>query len=168
MIQAAEALEHAHSMGVVHSDVKPGNLMVDAAGKLWVTDFGLAKFGADGTLTMSGDLLGTLRYMSPEQAMARHGLVDHRTDVYALGAVLYELLTGRPVITGEDKQEMLRQIAFEEPIAPRKINAEIPVDLETIVLSAIQKNPSERYANAQDLAEDIRRWIDQKPLKAKR
>src|SRR5262249_35003019 len=102
------------------------------------------------------------------QAMARHGLVDHRTDVYALGAVLYELLTGRPVITGEDKQEMLRQIAFEEPIAPRKINAEIPVDLETIVLSAIQKNPSERYANAQDLAEDIRRWIDQKPLKAKR
>src|SRR5204863_9827609 len=87
---AADALEHAHALGIVHRDVKPGNLMVDAAGKLWVTDFGLAKIGAEAGFTMSGDLIGTLRYMSPEQAMARHGLVDHRTDIYALGATLYE------------------------------------------------------------------------------
>src|SRR5262249_30701152 len=82
-VQAAEALEHAHRLGVLHRDVKPANLMLDAAGRLWVTDFGLARLGADGGLTMTGDLLGTLRYMSPEQALARHGLVDHRTDVYA-------------------------------------------------------------------------------------
>src|SRR5262249_38506544 len=144
-IEAAEALEYAHSMGLVHRDVKPGNLMVDAAGKLWVTDFGLARFGTDANLTMSGDLLGTLRYMSPEQAMARHGLVDHRTDVYSLGATLYELLTGQPVMTGDDKQEILRQIAFEEPAPPRKLNRAIPADLETIALKSIEKNPGERY-----------------------
>src|SRR5262249_30480109 len=88
--EAAAALEHAHSLGIVHRDVKPGNLMVDAAGKLWVTDFGLARFGPDAGLTMSGDLLGTLRYMAPEQALARHGLADHRVDVYGLGCTLYE------------------------------------------------------------------------------
>jgi serine/threonine protein kinase len=98
--QAAEALEHAHALGVVHRDVKPGNLMLDAQGKLWVTDFGLARTGTDGGLTMTGDVLGTLRYMSPEQALAKHGLVDHRADVYGLGATLYELLTLRPAIDG--------------------------------------------------------------------
>ena len=106
---AADALEYAHSLGIVHRDVKPGNLMVDAAGKLWVTDFGLARFGPDAGLTMTGDLLGTLRYMAPEQALARHGLVDHRVDVYGLGATLYELLTGKPAVGGEDKAEILRR-----------------------------------------------------------
>ena len=114
--QAADALEYAHSLGIVHRDVKPGNLMVDADGKLWVADFGLARFGPDAGLTMTGDLLGTLRYMAAEQALAKHGLADHRVDVYGLGATLYELLTGKPAVGGTDKADIFRCMAFEEPI----------------------------------------------------
>ena len=113
-IQAAEALEHAHALGIVHRDVKPGNLMIDGQGKLWVTDFGLAQT-ADSGLTLTGDLVGTLRYMSPEQALAKHGLVDHRTDVYSLGVTLYELLTLRPAVAGEGRQEILRNVVETEP-----------------------------------------------------
>jgi serine/threonine protein kinase len=165
---AAEALEHAHALGVVHRDVKPGNLMLDAQGKLWVTDFGLARFGADSGLTLTGDLVGTLRYMSPEQALARHGLVDHRTDVYALGATLYELLAGRPAVEGQDRQEILRKIAFEEPAPPRTSNNAIPADLETIVLKALAKEPAERYGTAQELADDLRCWLGDRPIRARR
>lgn len=165
---AADALEHAHSFGVVHRDIKPANLMLDADGRVYVTDFGLARFGPDAGLTMSGDLLGTLRYMSPEQAMARHGLVDHRTDIYSLGATLYELLTGRPVVVGEDKQELLKHIAFEEPTPLRKVDRAIPVELETISLKALAKNPTERFASAKELGEDLRRWIGNKPISARR
>jgi serine/threonine protein kinase len=107
MVQAAGALEYAHAMGVVHRDLKPANLLLDAGGSVWVTDFGLARLGQGPGLTASGDLLGTLRYMSPEQALARHGLVDHHTDVYSLGATLYELLTLRPAVDGASKQEVL-------------------------------------------------------------
>jgi serine/threonine protein kinase/tetratricopeptide (TPR) repeat protein len=164
---AADALEHAHSTGVVHRDVKPGNLMLDAAGKLWVTDFGLARFGADAGLTMTGDLIGTLRYMAPEQALARHGLADHRVDVYGLGATLYELLTGTPAITGQDKQEILRRIAFDEPIALRKLDKSIPAELETIALKCLAKEPRERYATAGELAADLRRYASDKPITAK-
>src|SRR5262245_53125196 len=130
--QAAEALEHAHAMGIVHRDVKPGNLLLDRDGKVYVSDFGLARFGPDAGLTMSGDLLGTLRYMAPEQALARHGLVDHRADVYGLGATLYELLTGRPVVDGADRSEVLRKIAFEDPTPPRRHDRAIPAELETV------------------------------------
>src|SRR5262249_31014428 len=131
---AADALEYAHGVGIVHRDIKPGNLLLDATGKLYVTDFGLARFGPDAGLTMSGDLLGTLRYMAPEQSLARHGLVDHRTDVYSLGATLYELLTLRPAVGGEDKAEILEHIAFEEPMSPRKVDKTIPTELETVTL----------------------------------
>jgi serine/threonine protein kinase len=167
-VQAAGALEHAHALGVVHRDVKPANLMIDGRGKLWVTDFGLARFGADTGLTMTGDLVGTLRYMSPEQALARHGLVDHRTDVYALGATLYELLTLRPAFDGKDRAEVLRQIAFDEPRPPRQVERAIPADLETVVLKALVKEPAERYATAQELADDLRRWLGDQPIRARR
>jgi serine/threonine protein kinase len=167
-IQAAEALEYAHSLGIVHRDIKPSNLMIDGAGKLWVTDFGLARTATDAGLTMTGDVVGTLRYMSPEQALAKHGLVDHRTDLYALGATLYEALTLRPAIDGKDREESLRKIAFEEPPPPRSLEHTIPVDLEIIVLKALAKEPAERYASAQELADDLRFFLHDKPIRAKR
>jgi tetratricopeptide (TPR) repeat protein len=165
-VEAAEALDHAHQLGVVHRDVKPGNLMVDAAGKLWVTDFGLARLGTDTGLTMTGDLVGTLRYMSPEQALAKRVPIDHRTDVYSLGATLYELLTLAPAFGGNDRQELLQQIAFEEPRPPRRLDKAIPAELEIIVLKALEKNPAERYPTAKELAEDLQRFLRQEPIRA--
>jgi tetratricopeptide (TPR) repeat protein len=167
-VQAAEALEHAHQLGVVHRDIKPANLMLDATGRLWVTDFGLARLGADNGLTMTGDLLGTLRYMSPEQALAKHGLVDHRTDVYALGVTLYELLVLRPAVDGKDRGEILQRITTEEPAPPRHLDRAIPGDLETVVLKAMAKEPAERYATAQELADDLRRVLEDRPIQARR
>jgi tetratricopeptide (TPR) repeat protein len=166
-IQAAEALEHAHQLGVVYRDVKPGNLMLDGRGNLWVTDFGLARLPNDTGLTMTGDLIGTLRYMSPEQALAKRVVIDHRTDVYSLGATLYELLALRPVFDGNDRQELLRQIAFEEPRALRRWNKAIPAELVTIVLKALEKNPADRYAAANELADDLRRFLEDKPIRSK-
>jgi WD40 repeat protein len=166
-VQAAEALEHAHGQDIIHRDVKPGNLMVDGRGRLWVTDFGLAHVRGQASLTMSGDLLGTLRYMSPEQALAKRVVIDHRTDVYSLGATLYELLTLEPAFPGKDRQELLRQVAFEEPRPPRKLNRAIPAELETVVLMAMAKGPADRYATAQDLADDLRRFLEDRPILAR-
>ncbi len=117
---------------------------------------------------MSGDLLGTLRYMAPEQALARHGLVDHRADVYGLGATLCELLTLRPAVDGTERAEILRQIAFEEPNLPRQVIPTVPAELETIVLKAMEKEPADRYATARDLADDLRRFLDNRPIHARR
>jgi WD40 repeat protein/serine/threonine protein kinase len=167
-IQAAEALEHAHQVGVIHRDIKPANLLVDATGQLWVTDFGLARLGSDAGLTMTGDLLGTMRYMSPEQALAKRVAVDGRSDVYSLGVTLYELLTLEPAYNGKNREEVLRQIAFEEPRPPRQRNKAIPAELETIVLKAMGKNPEERYPTAQELADDLRRFLEDKPIRARR
>jgi tetratricopeptide (TPR) repeat protein len=168
--QAAEALDYAHQLGVVHRDVKPGNLMVDGRGQLWVADFGLAQFRQEGaeSLTLTGDLVGTVRYMSPEQALAKRVVIDHRTDVYSLGATLYELLTLRPVFDGADRQELLRQIAFDEPRPPRRVNRALPQELDTVLLKALAKNPAERYATAQELADDLRRFLDDRPILARR
>jgi serine/threonine protein kinase/tetratricopeptide (TPR) repeat protein len=167
-IQAAEALEHAHSNGVLHRDIKPSNLLVDVGGNLWVTDFGLARLQQNTSLTVTGDILGTLRYMSPEQALAKRVPVDHRTDIYSLGVTLYETLTLRPAIDGNDRQEILRRLAQEEPRPPRKINPSLPADLETIVLKAMAKDPGSRYATAQELADDLRRFLEVKPIRARR
>jgi serine/threonine protein kinase len=166
--EAAEALEHAHQQGVLHRDVKPSNLMVDARGHLWVTDFGLARFQGDSSLTAPGDLVGTLRYMSPEQATADHAVVDRRTDVYSLGATLYELLTLRPVFAGTDRQEILRRVLLEEPRRPRAVRPDVPRDLETIVLKAMSKDPAGRYATAQEFADDLGRFLDDRPILARR
>jgi WD40 repeat protein/serine/threonine protein kinase len=167
-IEAAEALEHAHQEGIIHRDIKPANLMVDAKGHLWVTDFGLARLQSDTGLTITGDILGTLRYMSPEQALGRRVLIDARTDIYSLGVTLYELLTLQPAFESSDRQELLRQIADEEPRSPRKINGSIPRELETIILKTMSKEAESRYTTAQHLADDLRRFIDDKPIKAKR
>jgi serine/threonine protein kinase/Flp pilus assembly protein TadD len=167
-VQAAEALEHAHHLGVVHRDIKPANLLVDSGGHLWVTDFGLAHCQSQAGLTMTGDLLGTLRYMSPEQALAQRGLIDQRTDIYSLGVTLYELLTLEPAFEGQDRQELLRKIAAEEPRSPRAVNKQIPRELETIVLKAMAKHPDERYATAQDLADDLGRFLKDEPIRARR
>ena len=173
-IQAAEGLEHAHQLGIIHRDIKPANLLIEwrAGGanppNLWVTDFGLAHCQSQPGLTMTGDLVGTLRYMSPEQALAKRVAVDARTDIYSLGVTLYELLTLEPAYNGKNREEVLRQIAFEEPLAPRRVNSSIPPELQTIVLKAIAKNPEERYTTALELADDLGRYLEDKPIKARR
>jgi eukaryotic-like serine/threonine-protein kinase len=166
--QAAEALDHAHQCGVIHRDVKPANLLLDGRGHLWVTDFGLARFPGAGGPTRTGDLLGTLRYMSPEQALAKPAVVDHRTDVYALGATLYELLTLRPVFDTEDAHELMCRTAHEEPVSPRRRDLAVPSDLETVVLKALEKDPAQRYQTAGDLAADLRRFLADEPVLARR
>jgi serine/threonine protein kinase/Flp pilus assembly protein TadD len=167
-VQAAQALEYAHQHGVVHRDIKPANLLLDERGHVWVTDFGLAHCHSQTGLTMTGDLVGTLRYMSPEQALAKRVPVDHRTDVYSLGATLYELLTLEPVFDGCDREELLQQIALHEPRPPRHWNPAIPADLETILAKAMEKEPAERFATAQELADDLQRFLEDEPIRAKR
>jgi serine/threonine protein kinase/Tfp pilus assembly protein PilF len=165
-VQAAEALEHAHQVGIVHRDIKPANLLLDQRGNLWIADFGLAHVQGDVRLTMTGDLVGTMRYMSPEAALGR-GPVDQRTDVYSLGATLYELLAHEPALGGKDRGELLQQIAHKDPRRLRKVNREIPAELETIVHKALAKEPEGRYATAQALADDLRRYLDDKPIQAR-
>lgn len=168
MVQAAEALEHAHQFGIVHRDIKPANLLVDVHGRLWITDFGLAQFHAGTNLTQTGDIVGTLRYMSPEQASGQRVQLDQRTDIYSLGATLYELATLEPIFAGGTRNELLHQIARDEPRPPRAIDRNLPVELETIILKALSKHPGDRYATAQDLAADLQRYLDDKPILATR
>jgi WD40 repeat protein len=165
-LQAAEALAHAHHHGVIHRDVKPSNLLIDAQGTIWVTDFGLARRLADPGLTHHDSLLGTPRYMSPEQTRA--GPIDGRTDVYSLGATLYELLTLRPPFDGASAAELLDQIGGRDPIPARMINRRIPRDLETIVLKTLAKRPLDRYSSATALAEDLARFLNREPVHARR
>ncbi len=161
--QAAQGLAYAHARGIVHRDIKPSNLLLDIAGIVWITDFGLAKAGDDG-LTATGDILGTLRYMAPERF---RGEGDARADIYALGLTLYELLTLRPAFDSSDRLKLIDQIQTEEPARPRSLDHRIPRDLETIVLKAIDKEPARRYASADALAEDLRRFLDDEAILAR-
>jgi eukaryotic-like serine/threonine-protein kinase len=165
-LRSADALAHAHHQGIIHRDVKPSNLLIDARGNIWVTDFGLARRLADPDLTHHDSLLGTPRYMSPEQA--RTGSIDGRTDVYSLGATLYELLTLRPPFDGRSTAELIEQIGQDEPVAPGVIDPRVPRDLETVVLKALAKRPADRYATAADLADDLKRFLNMEPVKARR
>ncbi len=165
-IQVAEALAFAHAQGIIHRDVKPSNLLLDPQGRVWVTDFGLAKdtAGPD-DLTHSGFLVGTLRYIPPERFQ---GQSDARGDLYGLGLTLYELLTLRPAFTETDRSKLLRQVMHDEPPRPRKVNPAVPRDLETVVLKAIARDPAHRYQTAVELAADLRRFVEDRPVRARR
>ncbi len=164
-LQAAEAIHYAHGMGLVHRDIKPSNLLVDSQGTVWVADFGLAKLLDGDELTESGELLGTLRYLPPERL---RGQSDHRGDIYGLGATLYELATGSPPFAENDKAILLALIAQGQPRAPRAWAPALPRDLETIVVKALAKEADQRYPTAGALAEDLRRFLADVPIRARR
>jgi len=164
-VQVAGALHYAHKRGVLHRDVKPGNLLLDHQGAAWITDFGLAKFVEHEDLTRSGGTVGTLRYMAPEQL---EGDADARSDVYNLGLTLYELLTLRPAFDETSHQRLLRQVSRETPPRPRAVDPQIPRDLETIVLKAIERDPGHRYQMSGELAEDMERFLEDRPIRARR
>ncbi len=164
-MQVADALEYAAAQGVLHRDIKPSNILLDAQGNAWVTDFGLAKAASDGDLTHTGDIVGTLRYMAPERF---DGRADIRSDVYALGLTLYELLALRPAFAGSERNSLIKEVTTGEPAPPRSFDRSIPRDLETVVLKAMAREPERRYQTAAALAEDLRRFLADRPVRARR
>lgn len=164
----ADALHYAHDQGVIHRDIKPANLILSHDGRVMIADFGLAKTTDEASMTITGSMLGTLRYASPEQALARRVPIDHRTDIYSLGATMYELLCFEPAYPGTEHQEVLSAIITGNPILPRKHNRHIPAELETICLKCLEKSPDARYLTARDLADDLKRYVSDIPIVAKR
>jgi eukaryotic-like serine/threonine-protein kinase len=164
----AQAVHYAHQRGVIHLDLKPSNVLVDGARRPRITDFGLAKhLESDLGLTASGEALGTPSFIPPEQANPKRGQVSPATDVYALGGILYYLLAGRPPFCAETRDEVVRQVLEDDPVAPRRLNASIPLDLQTICLKCLDKNPGRRYATAEELADDLGRFVRKEPIRAK-
>ena len=163
---AANALHAAHEVGVIHRDVKPSNLLLGNDGHLWVTDFGLARVQSEHGLTQTGELVGTVRYMSPEQATGQAELIDARTDVYGLGATLYELATGVPAFPGDDMIDLLKRIQSCEPPTPREHDPDLPRCLETIIRRAMRPRPCDRYPTAAAMAEDLQRFAAGQPILA--
>jgi serine/threonine protein kinase/WD40 repeat protein len=164
-VQVAEALEYAHGEGVLHRDIKPSNLLLDIHGRVWLTDFGLAKTDETEEVTDPGDIIGTLCYMAPERF---HGRADARSDVYGLGITIYELATLHAAFAETQRAALIAKVTHEEPPHPRKLDPKIPRDLETIILKAIAKEPSQRFATARALAEDLRRFLADRPIRARR
>ncbi len=166
--EVAEALHRAHEYGVVHRDIKPSNLLLDLNHKLWLADFGLARFQTDRPLTRTGEMIGTMRYMSPEQAAGRSELIDHRTDIYSLGATLYEALTHEPAVVGSEGPGLLRVIEQDAPTRLRKLCPSLPVDVQTLVEKAMAKHRDDRYVSADLFAQDLRRASSGYPILANR
>jgi serine/threonine protein kinase len=166
--EVADALEYAHQQGVIHRDMKPSNLLLSPAERLSVNDFGLARMLEQPGMTMTGEFVGTPAYMSPEQITAGRAPLDHRTDIYSLGATLYELLTLQRPFLGERRDEVIAQIMHKEPKSPRRINRKVPLDLETICLKAMEKDPDRRYQTAGAMAEDLRRYVNRFAILARR
>jgi eukaryotic-like serine/threonine-protein kinase len=168
MVNVAEAIEYAHRRGVIHRDLKPGNILLDRGGNPRVTDFGLAKkLKEDSGLTGSGQIMGTPSYMPPEQAGGRPGEVGAAADVYALGATLYALITGRPPFQAATAIDTVLQVISDEPVPPRRLNPSVPLDLETVCLKCLEKEPGKRYASAAALGEDLRRYLANEPVRAR-
>jgi WD40 repeat protein/serine/threonine protein kinase len=164
-VQVARALQHAHDQGILHRDIKPSNLLLDTRGTVWVTDFGLAKAGDEQNLTLTGDIMGTLRYMPPE---AFEGTTGRFGDIYSLGLTLYELAGLRPAFDDKDRQKLLKHISTAAVTPLAKIDPAIPTDLVTIIHKAIEREPAHRYASARELADDLQRFIDDEPIAARR
>jgi serine/threonine protein kinase len=164
-VQLGAALDHAHQQGVLHRDIKPSNLLLDPYGTVWITDFGLAKATDDDDSTQTGDIVGTVRYMAPERF---RGQCDARSDIYAIGLTLFELLAFRPAFTASDRHDLIRQITQEEPAPLRRLDPSVPRDLETIVHKALEKEPGHRYAMARQMADDLQHFLDDRPISARR
>ena len=156
--------EYAHERTIIHRDVKPSNLILDTEGVVWLTDFGLAQT-SESQLTETGDFLGTAQYMSPERI---RGEGDHRGDIYGLGVTLYELATFRRPFEAADRLQLIDLIARHNPRRPAEINRNIPIDLETIILKAMDPEPRRRYQTAAEMANDLRRFVDDQPIRARR
>lgn len=166
--EVADGLEHAHRQGVIHRDIKPSNLLLSPQGRLHLTDFGLARVLEEPGMTVTGEFMGSPLYMSPEQIAAGRAPLDHRTDIYSLGATLYEALTLQPPFTGERRDQIIAQILHKEPKPPRAIDRKIPPDLETISLKAMDKDPDRRYRTAGEFGEDLRRYVNRFAIAARR